>query len=153
MAGTVIPPQALFELGGENALPGYGYKQFGGDRAAAVGALAAYTFPVLRKPWRFVRSLMLPGVSPGLAAGIQSGWAEASTIAARESLQRLDPAASENCQLLNNCPLPLSVPTNGVRATADVRLTLFGGLVGVGVARPIDRATPWRLAFRFAQEY
>jgi len=152
VAGAVIPPQELFELGGENALPGYAYKEFGGDRAAAAGVLAAYTFPVLRKPIRVVRSFFVPGLSPGVAAGVQGGWAEASTTAARRALQALDPAAA-SCASANNCAALLSVPTNGVRATVDVRLTLLGGLIGIGVARPIDHAARWRLAFRFAQEY
>jgi len=150
--GAHLPPQQLFELGGENALPGYDYKQFAGDHAAIMGALASYTFPVLRRPWRLVRALMLPGLSPGIAAGIQSGWAEQSTAAARLATVQLDPAAT-TCPSLAACPSPLSTATDGIRATVDARLTLFGGLIGVGVARPIDRAAPWRLAFRFGQEY
>ena len=151
--GGSILPQALFELGGDNALPGYAYKAFAGDRAAAAGVLASYAFPLLRRPWRVIRSLMIPGLSPGLGAGIQGGWAEASNAAALASIQRLDPSAPADCELVNSCPPPLSVPTNGIRATVDMRLTFFGGLVGVGVARAVDRAAPWRLAFRFGQEF
>jgi hypothetical protein len=144
VAGRLMPPQTLFELGGENALPGYGYKAFGGDRAAMAGLLAGYTFPLFRRPWRAVRSLVIPGLSPGVAVGIQGGWTEAATSAARRALERLTPAASE---------APLSAPTGGIRATVDFRLTFFGGLVGIGAARPVDHAAPWRLAFRFGQEY
>ena len=151
--GRAIPPQTLFELGAENVLPGYDYKQFAGDRAAGGGVLASYTFPVLRKPWRVVRSVMLPGLSPGVAAGVQSGWAEASSSAVLASIQQLDPNAVSDCEAAGSCPTPLSVPTKGIRATADFRLTFFGGLVGIGVARPVDKAAPWRLAFRFGQEY
>jgi hypothetical protein len=152
-AGTSIPPQVLFELGGENALPGYDYKQFAGDRAAAAGVLASYTLPLFRRPWRLIRSLMIPGLSPGFAAGIQSGWVEASSASVRSAIARLDATAPADCQALNSCPLPLSTPTNGVRATVDVRMTFFGGLVGLGVARAVDRAAPWRIAFRFGQEF
>jgi hypothetical protein len=151
--GSSLPPQTLFELGGENALPGYGYKQFAGDHAATAGVLLGYTFRVLRRPWRLVRTLVLPGVSPGIAVGIQGGWAEASTAAARAAIRNLDPLVSADCELLKGCPDPLSTPTNGIRATLDARLTLFGGLVGLGVARPVDRAAPWRFAFRFGQDY
>ncbi|HZI42387.1 MAG TPA: hypothetical protein VFD67_11805 [Gemmatimonadaceae bacterium] len=151
--GRATPPQTLFELGGENALPGYDYKAFAGDRAATAGVLASYTSPFLRRPQRIIRSLMVPGLSPGIAAGIQAAWAEASSTAALASIQRLDPNRTQDCEVLGNCPAPLSVPTNGVRATADVRLTFFGGLIGVGMARPVDRSAPWRLAFRFGQEY
>ncbi|HEX4468888.1 MAG TPA: hypothetical protein VH080_05100 [Gemmatimonadaceae bacterium] len=151
--GRVIPPQALFELGGENALPGYEYKQFAGDRAASGGFLASYAFPVLRGPWRLIHSLMLPGLSPGLAAGLQSGWTEASSSSVLASIQRLDPNAAPGCAAVGNCPPLLSVPTKGIRATVDLRVTFFGGLIGVGVARAVDHAASWGLAFRFGQEY
>jgi hypothetical protein len=151
--GARLPPQQLFELGGENALPGYGYKQFAGDHAVIMGALAAYTFPVLRRPWRLVRALVVPGVSPGIAAGLQGGWSELSTVASRLATVRLDPATA-SCSSLSTCPgSPLSMATDRVRATVDARLTFFGGLIGVGVARAIDQAAPWRLAFRFGQTY
>lgn len=153
VAGRRLPSQQLFELGGENALPGYEYKAFAGDRAAAAGVLASYTFPVLRRPFRVIRSLFLPGLSPGFATGIQGGWAEASSDGARQAIRRLDPTAPLDCELRDSCPKPLSTPTNGIRATVDARLTFFGGLVGVGVARAIDHAAPWRLAFRFSQQY
>ena len=150
--GARLPPQQLFELGGENALPGYGYKQFAGDHAAIMGVLAAYTFPVLRRPWRLVRALMVPGLSPGVAAGIEGGWAELSTSAARLATAQLDPSAA-SCLSLEACLGSLSTPTDGIRATVDARLTFFGGLIGVGIARPVDRSAPWKLAFRFGQAY
>jgi hypothetical protein len=152
VAGAPLPPQQLFELGGENALPGYRYKEFAGDRAAAAGLLAAYSFPVLRRPWRLVRALFMPGLSPGIAAGIQGGWTEASTEGARAAIRALDPLAVP-CTSLEPCATPLSTPTQRIRATVDGRVTLFGGLVGVGVARAIDQAAPWRLALRFGQEF
>jgi len=149
VAGEPLPAQQLFELGGENALPGYDYKAFAGDRAAAAGVLAAYSFPLLRRPWRIVRSLVIPGLSPGIAAGAQGGWTELSTESARTAVRVLGSGRSTDCVLSDECP----VPTDGIRATVDARLTFFGGLVGVGVARPIDRAARWRLAFRFGQEF
>jgi len=157
--GVVIgrdpPPQALFELGGEGVLPGYGYKEFAGDRAATAGLLASYTFPVLRRPWRVVRSLVVPGVSPGLAAGLQGGWAEASSAGARVAISRLDPRVDTPCDpsVLAICIAPISRPTEGMRATINGRLTFFGGMIGVGVARPVDHAGPWRLVFRVGQEF
>lgn len=149
VAGEPLPAQQLFELGGENALPGYDYKAFAGDRAAAAGVLAAYSFPLLRRPWRIVRSLVIPGLSPGIAAGVQGGWTELSTSSARAAVRVLGSGGSIDCVLSDECP----VATDGIRATVDARLTFFGGLVGVGVARPIDHAARWRLAFRFGQEF
>ena len=153
VAGQRLPAQQLFELGGENALPGYEYKAFAGDRAAAGGVLAAYAFPRLRRPWRVMRSLVIPGLSPGIAIGAQGGWTELSTKGGRAAVQLLSGAPIDCAAQANECPEPLSVETRGMRATVDARLTLFGGLIGVGVARPVDRAARWRLAFRFGQEF
>ena len=155
LIGRHLPPQTLFELGGEGALPGYGYKEFAGDRAATGGMLVSYAFPVMRRPWRLVRSLMMPGLSPGLAAGIQAGWAEASSADARLAIDRLDPLMATPCDpsTRSDCPSPISRSTDGVRATVDARVTFFGGLLGVGVARPVDHRAPWRLVFRVGQEF
>ena len=149
VAGEPLPPQQLFELGGENALPGYDYKAFAGDRAAAAELLAAYSFPLLRRPWRVVRSLVIPGLSPGIAIGAQGGWTEVSTAAARSAVRML----SVDCVSPNACTSPVAGETGGFRATVDGRLTFFGGLIGVGVARPVDRPARWRVAFRFGQEF
>src|SRR2546423_5120432 len=146
--GRSLPPQALFELGGENALPGYDYKQFAGDRAAAGGILASYTFPVLRRPLRLIRSLIVPGLSPGLAAGVQSGWTEASTDAARAAIRGLSPTGTSSCGALISCLGPASTPTNGIGATVDARLTLFSGLLWFGVGGPPDPAACGGFSFR-----
>jgi hypothetical protein len=155
VAGRAIPPQQLFELGGEEVLPGYAYKQFAGDRAAFAGALVSYPFPILRRPWRVVRSLVVPGLSPGFAAGIRSGWAEASSERVLAAIRKLDPLAPASCaeSPSPSCPSPLSAPTGRIRATVDLRLTVFGGLLGFGLARPIDEAAPWRVVFRLGQDY
>ena len=152
VAGDPVPPQQLFELGGENALPGYDYKAFAGDRAAAAGLLAAYSFPLLRRPWRIVRSLVIPGLSPGVAIGAQGGWTELSSAAARAAVRTLS-AGTVDCVSPNSCSGLSTSETGGFRATIDARLTFFGGLVGVGVARPVDQAARWRFAFRFGQEF
>lgn len=155
VTGRQLPPQQLFEIGGENALPGYAYKQFAGDRAAVAGALVSYSLPLLRRPWRLVQSLVVPGLSPGFAAGVQGGWAEASSASVLAAIRRLDPLAPPRCVLNadSSCPAALATPTGRMRATTDIRLTLFGGLVGFGVARALDHAAPWRLVFRVSQEY
>jgi hypothetical protein len=134
--GSTLPPQTLYELGGGLDLPSYRYKEFGGDRAALGRALGAYHFPVLRTPIR-LRWLVLPGLSPGIGAGVQGGWAEASSPAARSALLALG----------GDGVTPLSRPTDGVRATADVRFTLLSGAIGAGFARPIDHAGKWKPFF------
>ena len=73
-------------------------------------------------------------------------------------MQRLDPRLALWCNTVppgEICTLPvlLSRPTDGVRATVDARLTFLGGMIGLGVARPIDRAAPWRFVIRAGQEF
>lgn len=134
--GRRLPPQAVYELGGGMDLPSYDYKEFGADRAALGRALGAYYFPVLRTPRRVWR-LIIPGISPGIGAGIQGGWTEASSDAARSALVALG----------GDGVTPLSRPTDGVRATADFRLTILSGAIGAGFARPIDHSARWRPFF------
>jgi hypothetical protein len=134
--GPVLPPQMLYELGGGLDLPSYKYKEFGGDRAALGRALAAYHFPILRTPRR-VWQLVLPGISPGIGAGVQGGWAEVSSDAARRAMLGLG----------GDGVTPISRPTDGIRATADVRFTILSGAVGAGFARPLDHQGKWKPFF------
>ena len=133
--GSTIPPQKLFELGGFQTLPGYEYKQFAGDRAALFRGFASYTFPVWRAPMKVFRSIVLPGLSPGLGAGMSGGWTQISSAGAALSVAALTPSGSG---------LVAASATGGVRATVGVGVTFFGGNVHVGVARPVDHASPWK---------
>ena len=146
VVGSTLPPQTMFELGGIEGLPGYGYKEFGGDRAAVTRALVGYSFPVLKKPrrvWRYV----VPGLSPGVVAGINGGWAEASSAAARQALAQLTTTSLDGATTI------VPRPTDGIRATFDVRATFFANLIGLGMARPVDHAAPWRFVFTFGLAY
>lgn len=136
VTGSVIPPQALYEMGGAADLPSYDYKEFGGDRAALGRALVAWYAPVLRRPLRVGR-LILPGLSPGIGVGAQAGWTEASSAAARAALLTLG----------GDGVTPLSRPTDRVRSTIDLRMTVLSGAIGFGVARPVDQAGRWRPFF------
>jgi len=132
--GSVIPPQQLFELGGGELLPGYSYKEFAGDHVALVRTSAFYFFPAWRSPHRLWRTLFIPGVGPGLAVGLQGGWTELSTDAARVAVGRLDPGSA----------ILISRATGGFRATLGLGLTLFSGAAHFGFARPIDHQAGWR---------
>ena len=132
--GSVIPPQQLFELGGDQLLPGYTYKEFAGDRVALVRTSAFYLFPVWRSPHRLWRTLFIPGVGPGLAVGLQGGWTTLSTNAARVAVGQLDPESA----------IPISRATGGFRATLGLGMTLFSGGAHFGFARPIDHQAGWR---------
>jgi len=151
-AGALIGdpvPQAMFEIGRSEGLRSYRYKEFGGDRAALGRAVVGYTFPFLRAPIRLPARLILPGLAPGLAAGIHAGWAGVSGPAAEAALLELGATADPTTGVL----VPLSRPTEGVRASAEFLVTFFSGALGVGVTRPIDRQGPWRFTGRIGQGF
>lgn len=140
--GSTLPPQKLFELGGNELLPGYDYKQFAGDRAALFRTYLNYRSGYLKRPLR-VRSFYLPALNPGIGASIQGGWAELSSAAARQAALGLG--------VVNG--VAVSAPTNGIRATAGAGLTFFSDLVHVGVARPIDRPAKWRFVIGYGPAF
>jgi hypothetical protein len=144
--GGVIPPQSLFELGGNGALPAYHYKEFAGDRAALLRSFASYTFPIWRtpRPLPLLRGLVIPGLSPGIAAGVQAGWTGISSNAARVAVNELGMGWST---------VPVSQETNGVRGSLGFGLTFLGGVAHAGVARPIDHTGPWRFVWGFGQSF
>jgi hypothetical protein len=151
-AGTLLgspAPQAMFEIGGDLGLSGYDYKEFAGDRAALVRTLLGYTLPILRAPIRLPSALVLPGLAPGLAAGIHGGWTEVSSPAAREALLELGTTTDAESGL----PVPLSRPTNGMRASAEFLVTFFSGALALGVTRPIDQTARWKFTWRIGQGF
>ena len=147
-AGIVIgehpPPQKLFELGGNELLPGYEYKQFAGDHAALFRSFASYRFPLWRRPIHFWRNYLIPGLGPGLAVSAQGGWTELSSIGAREAVIQLGDGWSA---------APVSQPTHGIRATIGAGVTLFSDIMHIGVARPVDRAAPWKFVAGFGATF
>jgi hypothetical protein len=143
--GAVIPPQQLFELGSSEALPGYGFKEFAGDRAALFRGIVMYRLNVLEVPLPITRRLWLPSPSPALSAGIQAGWTEISTDAARIAVDRLGQGDPTQLALWR----PASRASDGVRATVTAGVRLFGGGVGILMARPIDHRGGWRLLVTF----
>jgi hypothetical protein len=145
-AGTLLSgpaPQVMFEIGRSEGLNAYGYKEFAGDRAAIADAVIDYTFPFLRAPMRLPDDLIAPGIAPGIAAGIHTAWTELSSDAAREALLELGTRNG----------VPLSRATDGIRASAEVLVTFFSGALGIGVARPIDRAGAWKITGRIGQGF
>ena len=87
--------------------------------------------------------LVLPGLSPGLGVGVQSGWTEISSDAARRAILALG----------GDGITPISRATDGVRATADVRFTLLSGALGFGFARAIDHPDGWKPFFGFGLSF
>jgi hypothetical protein len=138
-----VPAQQLFELGGDESLPGYDYKAFAGDRAALFRTYLSRRFDILKRPMR-VRNFYLPALDPGIAASIQGGWTELSTAAARRAVATLG---------LRSDGSALSTATDGVRATAGGGLTLFSDLLHIGAARPIDHGGRWRFTIGAGVEF
>jgi hypothetical protein len=141
--GGSPPPQKLFELGGNDALPGYRFKEFAGDRAALFRTFASYRFNVWRRPIHAWRNLMLPGVAPGFAVSAQGGWTELSSAGARRAALALGEKDG----------VPLSAATGGMRAVVGGGLTLFSDLVHVGAARPVDHPAPWRFVIGYGPAF
>ena len=151
-AGTLLGsavPQAMFEIGKWEGLSAYRYKEFGGDEAALARVVAGYTFPWLRAPIRLPSLLVIPGLAPGLAAGVQGGWARASTGAALAALGDLGTTVDP----VTGAIVPVSRPTDGIRASGELLVTFFNGAVALGVARPLDHAGPWRFTGRIGQGF
>lgn len=128
------PPQQFFELGANQNLPGYGYKEFAGDQGAVLRGQAFWGFGVLGAPLRLTSRLWLPPLAPGLALGLQAGYARASNAAARATVQALG-----------------SEPTGHIRSSASLTLRVLGQSVGVGIARPLDYPGRWRWVLEFGQ--
>ncbi len=149
VTGARIPSQQLFELGRYQNLPGYKDKEFAGSRAAVARAGVHYTSPFLRSPYRLGRRLWFPAMSPGLSVGVQSGWTDAPTPAARAAIDRL---AITDASLLASSE-PVSRPTGRIRASVTAGARFFGGGLFVGGARPVDHAAPWKLLVSFGQAW
>ncbi|MDB4951252.1 MAG: hypothetical protein JWM27_3901 [Gemmatimonadetes bacterium] len=147
------PPQKVIEVGGNEGLPGYGYKEFGGDRAVLLRLGAAYALPVLRAPLRLRPWLALPGPSPAVTVGLQGGWTAAVAPATRAALAAFGFRPQARAFDPTLALAPLTQPTEGVRATLGISLDLFGGGIGVGIARPVDHAAPWGLILGSALQW
>jgi hypothetical protein len=151
VAADSIPPQQLFELGENQNLPGYGYKEFAGNQAAVIRGLAMYPLPLWRSPLR-IRRYVLPAVAPMISFGAQSGWASASGSAARAAIRRLGAAGDSVLGVPTGALGPqVSNPTDGFKTSIDFRLRFFGGAVSAGIARATDRHQAWRFVVGLAQ--
>jgi hypothetical protein len=152
--GDSVPPQQLFEVGRTQRLQGYGYKEFVGNRAAMLRGLAMFRLPFLETPIPLGRFL-LPGLAPALAVGSQAAVAELSDLGAERASFRLGSRVDTPRAEPGHVPLGILVPiaeaTGGVRTSVTLGVRLFGGALGVGVARPTDRSAPWKLRVDFGQ--
>jgi hypothetical protein len=131
-AGVVLsdrpPPQALFDLGIVSDAPGADERTFAGDRAALGRASVVYTLPLLGSPIR-IGTLWLPALAPSPSIGLRLGWTDASP----ETQQGMEPFGWRTSE--------------GVRSAIDLRMRFFGGAVGVGAARSLERGADWELVW------
>jgi hypothetical protein len=171
-AGTLLgrepPPQQLFELGRTQAFPGYDYKEFAGTEAAMVRALVMYRLGIQQSPIR-VRRWFLPPINPALSAAVHSGWTQVRGTGGRRAMLELGsggipdqpnaPAARGPTAAravfartgTDVIPGAISQPTEGVRTSATLGLRVFGGAVGLGMTRAVDRRANWRWVLDFSQ--
>lgn len=134
-----IPTQQLFELGRWQNLPAYGDKQFAGSQGAILRTTVQWLGPWLRAPIRR-RTLVLPGIAPGLSAGIQAGWTDTHNAAARAAVARLGATAATPA---TGWP-SVSVPSESIRGSVTAGLRFFSGTVFVGGTTPLEGAARWR---------
>ena len=85
----------------------------------------------------------MPGVSPG-HCDERPGWLVGAVVTGSNRGGALD---------LTPIGVPMAAPTNGARATVGVGLTFFSDMIHVGVARPVDRAAPWRFVAGFGTAF
>jgi hypothetical protein len=140
--GSVIPPQQLFELGNSQALPGYRYKEYAGDRAALFRGTAIYGLNAWAAPIRLSHQFWLPSPSPALVFGVQAGWTMATNDAARTALAGLNATSDTTALALQAL---VSRPSDRVRTTLTGGVRFFGGAVALLVARPLNVGARARL--------
>jgi hypothetical protein len=153
IASGTTPTQQLFEIGSTQNLPGYDYKAFAGDRAWIARGTMQYSLPVLRSPFPFIAGFVIPAIAPQLNLGLQTGMAWASDDQARDAVRRLGDKVDERTGDVlidpkTGQPVPGSVPTEKLRATASAGFRLLSGAVYAGVALPIDATRDTRRNLR-----
>ncbi len=150
-----VPPQQLFEFGGEPSFPGFAYKEFAGDRAVALHGRAQYRLPVLRAPLRFLGCTCLTAPAPDVALTLHGArlWAtHPATLASIARLGSLGDRIGSAPAAPGESP-PVSRPTDGWRGSLEIGLRLFGGAVTVGSARILDSRSPWRASVTIGQQW
>lgn len=146
LLGETLPSQLLFELGQNQGLPGYDYKDFAGTRASVARGLVLWTGPWYRQPVRVGRNWVLPPLAPGFSVGVQSGFASAPGDAAQASVLRLG-MARDSLGVLH----PVSTPSDGWKTSVSAGLRFLSGSLFLGGAQPIEKGGKWRWLVSFGQ--
>jgi hypothetical protein len=156
--GDRLPPQQLLEMGGAVGLPGYDYKVYAGDIGALGRVRFSFPLPFLRQPRPLGRGFALPSLGPQFSAGIQAGWTDVTTAAAERAMSTLGPFFETSTGGPVTDPTtgevrPASTASDGMRASLDLRLTLFNDALGVAVAQPISSDESLVVIFVWGQQF
>ena len=76
-----------------------------------------------------------------------NGYTESTNAGADAALDAV------GTQVVNGVTVPFSVPSDGIKTTQEIRLSLFGTLLGLGFARPMETGADWTFTFSFAQSF
>ncbi len=154
LLGEDVPPQQMFEMGRENGLAGYEYKEFAGTRAVLLRSVLLYNTGLWQAPIRVTSRIWLPAISPALAVSVQSGWTDIdkNSIAQQIGLNSLTPVACPAFALCAKSPFASTV-TGNARTSVAFGLRFFGGAFGVNLARPVDHNAPWRVQGQFGKVF
>lgn len=145
-------PQQLFEIAGTE------YKEFAGDEAAAVSARATYHFRLFTSPivalgkHHFIPQVVLPGFAPAVSVRATTAWTGASDAAASAAIARLGTRTTYDPNSITMYA-PASTTTRMPQTSVGAALTFFGGMIGIGTSRRIDRDAPWKLTLGFGTAY
>lgn len=156
--GNRPPPQQLFELGGSAGFPGYEYKEFAGNRAALFRTRVTYPLGILDVPFRIGSGITLPSLAPAISLGFQAGITDARGAGAVTSIRALgDLRDNQTGELILDpvtaLPLPVSVPSDGIKTSVDIRIGFFGDALAVGFARALEAGRRTRFIFAFGRQF
>lgn len=156
MIGRDFPPQMLFEIGNESGLTGYDYKQFVGTEAALLRGVAMYRLGVLTRPTRITDRIWLPGLSPSLALSVQSAWTAIPGGVPRDvglaAATKLPPFICTTTNGVTSCDGSTEV-TGAPRTSVALGVRIFGGAIGISLARPVDHVAKWRFEVQFGNPF
>lgn len=141
-----LPTQQLFLIGGSGTMPGYDYDQFGGNLGLLGRAMVAAPLPLLQAPLT-IRSATIPPIAPNLSFRVYWGYTETTNDAAASQL------ANVGTQVVDGVTQPFSVVSGSKRWTTEIRLSLFGTLLGFGIAKPLESGSEATFTFSFAQSF
>ncbi len=141
-----LPTQQLFLIGGPGTMPGYDYDEFGGNLALLGRAMVAAPLPFLQAPLT-VRNATIPPIAPNLSLRVYWGYTETTNDAAAAQLENV------GSQVVDGVTQPFSTVSGSRRWTSEIRLSLFGTLLGFGLAIPLDSDVQPSFTFSFAQSF